>query len=241
MSGTTLVNNFDLQSKKPNFDRDTFETLAEMRSYPENSIDELHVSACLETGKRYKFQSSNTKDSVTGKWRMLLEEVNEEDFLIDNNGMVLFKDRGVRFLRKNIVEEVNVLTQNMFSDTDTAYLICYDFNLNGATIDLPERSVLLFQGGSIQNGTLNGNNSRFAGLVNFGADVSLTGNWENMGTVFPARGRFKGDFFFDETGGSLNVWNGSSWESFIKGVILTQSEYEAISKPVVGTMYFIKG
>src|SRR5574344_686977 len=60
---------FDYQGEQPNFARDTFKTLAEMRNYPITSIDEGHLSYCIEDSSRYKFSNNNTVDSTTGKWR----------------------------------------------------------------------------------------------------------------------------------------------------------------------------
>lgn len=64
-----IGDNFSYQANKPNFERDSFETLAAMKAYPETSIDDGHVSYCAETDKHYKYLSSNTVDETTGKWR----------------------------------------------------------------------------------------------------------------------------------------------------------------------------
>lgn len=64
-----IGDNFNYQANKPNFERDSFETLAAMKAYPETSIDDGHVSYCAETDKHYKYLSSNTVDGTTGKWR----------------------------------------------------------------------------------------------------------------------------------------------------------------------------
>lgn len=64
-----IGDNFNYQANKPNFERDSFKTLEDMRTYPETSIDDGHISYCKETDKHYKFVSSNTVDGTTGKWR----------------------------------------------------------------------------------------------------------------------------------------------------------------------------
>lgn len=64
-----IGDNFNYQANKPNFERDSFKTLSAMKAYPETSIDDGHISYCAETDKHYKFLSSNTVDSTTGKWR----------------------------------------------------------------------------------------------------------------------------------------------------------------------------
>jgi hypothetical protein len=70
-----------------------------------------------------------------------------------------FSGLGYRILRKNIQSNKNILTQSMINMPNNVYKIRYDFDLNGATINLPANSVLQFVGGSIKNGTLNGNNT----------------------------------------------------------------------------------
>ena len=68
-----IGDNFNYQGKQANFKRDTFNTLSDMKSYPETSIDEGHISFCIETGKRYKYSSKNTSDSTLGKWRLIVD------------------------------------------------------------------------------------------------------------------------------------------------------------------------
>lgn len=67
--GLLIGDNFNYQANKPNFERDSFTTLAAMKAYPETSIDDGHISYCAETDKHYKFLSSNPVDGTTGKWR----------------------------------------------------------------------------------------------------------------------------------------------------------------------------
>ena len=61
--------NLDFRGKDPNFARDQFETLSEMKSISDNAIDEGHISYCKETGLHYEFKSENSIDENTGKWR----------------------------------------------------------------------------------------------------------------------------------------------------------------------------
>lgn len=66
-----------------------------------------------------------------------------------NNGM------GRVVLRKNIVKGVNTLTQSMINKSNTIYVIQYDFTL-GENITVPANCILEFDGGSLANGTLDG-------------------------------------------------------------------------------------
>ena len=58
-------------------------------------------------------------------------------------------------LKKNLVNGVNTLTQEMMSTTNTKYVIKYDYVL-GENIIVPANCILEFDGGSISNGTIIG-------------------------------------------------------------------------------------
>lgn len=79
------------------------------------------------------------------------------------------------YLRQNLVKKqladcrqgnvINQLTQEMFQDKygnlldNTIFIIQYDYDLDGAFIELPENSILSIQGGSFTNGTFLLNNT----------------------------------------------------------------------------------
>lgn len=72
----SINSNFSYQGKLPNFERDSFDTLANMKSFPETSLDDGHITYCKETGGTYKYRSDNTEDSETGKWRLFNSGLN---------------------------------------------------------------------------------------------------------------------------------------------------------------------
>ena len=89
------------------------------------------------------------------------------------------------YLRKNIqtiidpstgkVINVNLLTQSMLAKENTIYILQYDYNLNNQTISIPEGSVLLFEGGSIDNGAINCNGTI---IVNkFSGNATIVGTY----------------------------------------------------------------
>lgn len=86
-----VADNFNYRGKKPNFDRDSFDTLQDMKNYSENSLDDGHISYCKETDKRYKFNSNNQSDPTTGKWVEQHEAVpaDEEDTTEQNGTLQL--------------------------------------------------------------------------------------------------------------------------------------------------------
>lgn len=165
-----VADNFNYRGKKPNFDRDSFDTLYDMKNYSENSLDDGHISYCKETGKHYKFNSNNQSDSTTGKWVEQHEAVpaDEEDITEQNGTLQLanktydkqsFSGLGRVYLRKNIVGNKNVLTQAMINKANTIYVIQYDYDLNGQTIVTPSNSILKFDGGSFDNGIVDISNT----------------------------------------------------------------------------------
>ena len=106
-----------------------------------------------------------------------------------------FNGMGRVVLKKNMVNGVNTLTQDMFykgeagsrvPNTNTIYVIQYDFTL-GEDITVPANCVLEFDGGSISgNKTLTGNNTGIsAGLVKiFNIDITFAGSW-NVAEGYP--------------------------------------------------------
>lgn len=133
-----VADNFNYRGKKPNFDRDSFDTLQDMKNYSENSLDDGHISYCKETDKHYKFNSNNQSDPTTGKWVEQHEAVpaDEEDITEQNGTLQLanktydkqsFSSLGRVYLRKNIVGNKNVLTQAMINKANTIYVVQYDY------------------------------------------------------------------------------------------------------------------
>ena len=64
----------------------------------------------------------------------------------------IYVGMGYKILRRNIMDGKNILTQDMVNQPHTIYVVQYDFDLDGATIKIPEGCILDFQGGSIVNG-----------------------------------------------------------------------------------------
>lgn len=71
----------------------------------------------------------------------------------------IYVGMGYKILRRNIIDGKNILTQDMVNQPHTIYMIQYDYDLNGATIRIPEGCVFDFQGGSLSNGFIAGNNT----------------------------------------------------------------------------------
>lgn len=59
----------------------------------------------------------------------------------------------------------SVLTQDMLNEENTRYIIRYAFDLNSKTITMPVGCELVFEGGIIENGTINLNGCKLAGMI----------------------------------------------------------------------------
>lgn len=113
-----------------------------------------------------------------------------DDEDLEQKDMVLkFKDRpynselangnGYKILRKNWTnvgtKTINLLTQDVFNQSNTIYEIRYDFDLGGETITLPNNCTLKFEGGSLKNGNIIFNKTYLEGNVKL-----LEGNYSGF-------------------------------------------------------------
>ena len=116
----------------------------------------------------------------------------DKDYSIDD-----FSGLGRVYLRKNLqtltdpntgeTRLINYLTQTMVGKENVIYHIQYDYNLNGQTIIIPEGCVLLFEGGSISNGTINFSNILLSGDIKINTEIlgslknnKIEVNWFNV-------------------------------------------------------------
>lgn len=142
-----------------------------------HDINKNYARLCLVYDNQYRAFISKKEVPVNVEvtnadfWQPLsVLSVNGDDLQLTNDLKISFADKtynpveysglGKVYLRKNIVNGKNVLKQTHINKPNTAYVIRYDYNLNGATLDMPENSVLIFDGGSLSNGTVNLNNTR---------------------------------------------------------------------------------
>lgn len=68
---------FGYEGTRPNFERDQFTTLADMKAVVD-TIDEGHISYNLETKKHYVYRSTHEIDATTGKWKELTPEIAQQ-------------------------------------------------------------------------------------------------------------------------------------------------------------------
>lgn len=139
------------------------------------------------------YDEGNKWEDITDKF---ISYPDDEDITVvedtSQTQLLKFKDRthnpnlasgkGYKILRRHWKEvngvRKNILTQDMINDANTIYEIRYDFDLNGAEIQIKEGCVLNFVGGSLSNGTIIGNNSvvNSEPIVIF-RNTIIKGNW----------------------------------------------------------------
>ena len=62
-------------------------------------------------------------------------------------------------LQLNVVDGKNILAQSMINAPNVCYVVQYDYDLCGETINIPSNCILSFNGGSINNGSIVGDNT----------------------------------------------------------------------------------
>ena len=97
-----------------------------------------------------------------------------------------FSGKGKVIIRKNVSGDKNILLQSNFSQENTVYEIRYDFDLNTQRIILPSNSILYFNGGTLKNGIIEGNNSSFINASNDAIfnGVTIDGTWSSFPFVY---------------------------------------------------------
>lgn len=163
----------------------------------------------------------NTSDAKSSNWTnnnywkdINIDTINaDEEDLTEVDNKVKFKDNiynpdefsglGLVYVRKYISNGKNLIYQGVFKYPNTRYIIRYDFDLDGKSIEIPDNCILDFQGGSIKNGYIKLNKARLLN-TDFREDylqVSHDSDYA-LGQVL----------YIDNT---YKYWNGSKWISFL--------------------------
>lgn len=120
-----------------------------------------------------------------------------------------FSGLGRVYLRKNISSEKNILTQDMINKPNIRYIIQYDYDLNGESINIPANCIIHFEGGSLKNGIITGDDTSIISNLKtiFKENITLNGTW-NIDNIYPEWFGCKADNSFDNTS-NLNMLFGS--------------------------------
>ena len=119
-----INDSFEVGSKVAIDTRFFFNTIADMKSYPETLIPSTYFCAC--EGSLYIYNDTNTEDSLTGKWR-----------LFDGSGTVSFKDytTGVEYKAGEYVVYDNI-----------AYKVLKDYTSYNISDDIKDGNIKQFIG-----------------------------------------------------------------------------------------------
>lgn len=151
-----------------------------------------------------------------------------EEVIQDGKTVLHFKDKlyqpeeysgyGRVWLRKNVKKsslcdccddtEKNILTQDMFfkqdnisPNTNTIYIVQYDYDLDGNTITIPSDSVLVFDGGSFSNGQVILDNTLVVpptlDLNDVFKNITIGGTYKEGQTIYKDK--------------YLQYWDGKKW------------------------------
>lgn len=130
-------------------------TLGGIKAAEKTEQENVEVKIDSKTGKLYTKSGNNPDDEdlhlIEREEKQVLQFADKEYNASSFSGL------GRVYLRKNISDGKNVLTQAMMSKANTRYVIQYDYDLTGETITVPEGCTLEFEGGSLKNGTIDGN------------------------------------------------------------------------------------
>lgn len=160
---------------------------------PDNSIL-WYLGGSLNNGTI----TSNSEDPIV-VWGQMLGNINididvvlldvpaDEEDITSKTGELKFADKsydvanfsglGRKYLRKHIIDNKNILTQDMINSSNTIYIIQYNYDLNEETITIPEGCVLKFEGGRFYNGSINGINTSIKGDVGIFSSIEFKGTY----------------------------------------------------------------
>lgn len=117
-----------------------------------------------------------------------------------DRGLIIVRRKYKTVIRENAEVKINILNQDMMTEDSTIYVINYEFDLNGETIEVPSNCILLFNGGKLINGTVNLNGAQLVGVGLYPQDyIQTIGTGVRAGTP-----RWTTD-------GYIEWWDGSKW------------------------------
>lgn len=165
-------------SKSPTTDGELFVTINKIETHielsaTEQNTTELTAQAIAEAltpeHEDYDVVVSGSTIKLTRKFG---GDVAASTYYAAAEGMKLTVEDSVKTVRRNLITPI------MISKANTIYEIRYDFDLNGGEIEVPDNCVLKFEGGSLRNGTIKGNQTDIINYNN-SIDCILVGTVKN--------------------------------------------------------------
>lgn len=109
-----------------------------------DEVKDLLGAKCITNAADGFTIQKNIKDGTIG--------LADHDVNVNN-----FRSYGHKHLEYNITDGHNILEQAMIDQDYIIYHVYLDYDLNGATIELPEHAIIIWMGGSFDNGTIKTN------------------------------------------------------------------------------------
>lgn len=197
-----------------NIIHDTYITRETIHNYVDGIINDFISNWKYEIQDNtitYDMLSESLKQFI-GSNGNITNMADEEDLTVIDN-QLKFKDRkyqdgsfngmGYVVLRKNMMNNINLLEQSMINKPNTIYEVRYLFCLDGGTITLPNNCKIIFNGGQFNNGTINLNKAK---LINLFTDKDF-GTATNNGDYAVGQKLW----FVDDN--ALKVYNGTEWKT----------------------------
>lgn len=147
------------------------------------------------------FSTALSSDYSVNKVEDSVINIKYETKIHNTYSYVSFHNTGINFVlnTEDYVLRKNILTQDMISESNTVYKIRYDFDLNGEEINIKDKCVLSFVGGSLSNGTINLQNNTIEApkykIFDLGIIVK---NSSSIQTAFPEWYGAEGDGVSDD-------------------------------------------
>lgn len=148
----SVLDNFDLRAKKQNFQRDAFDTIADMVDFSENYLPDMFDSFCYEDGKKYRYNRSNTVDPVLGKWREIPSggEGDLSSYYTKTETNTLLEDK----VDKEVGKALSSNDYTSEEKTKLASLENYDDTALAARVSDNEDAIEVLNGDSTVNGSV---------------------------------------------------------------------------------------
>ncbi len=184
--------------------------------------------------KIWKFNGELWSDSGT---YIDVNDVDEEDITRNSEGKLQFKDRAYEDGMGYVILRKDKTFAEQVTQTNTIYEIRYNFDLNGTTITIPQGCVLKFNGGSLRNGVINGDNYDVISTNKCFYNIQFTGNEANAK-------KWKLDWFVSKNiSGLVNGVISSEFDSApeinsalasgIQNVVFNSSKFYYLKSPII--------
>lgn len=155
----------------------------------------------------------------------------------DTNDLMLMNEDDHTRTIDYIVLDRNKAIENQFKKQNTIYEVRYDFDLLGKSVTIPDGCSLYFNGGTISNGHIIGNNTIVDAKLTkiFDSNVLLTGSW-NATEAYPQWFGALGNGYRDDTEAIQKTIDAFSNITFVKGTYIISSQIEiGSSRSIRGT------